>query len=94
MIYHTKYILDTCNFFDCDYCTINDDETKIHIDYQTKLIKFIINSDIKCLNITFYNKGIFPTSNKITINIEDNYNYNYKFNIKLDKSLEVYDYYY
>jgi hypothetical protein len=92
MIYHTKYILDTCNFFDCDYCTINDDETKIHIDYQTKLIKFIINSDIKCLNITFYNKGIFPTSKKIIINIEDNYNY--KFNIKLDKSLEVYDCYY
>ena len=94
MIYHTKYILDTCNFFDCDYCTINDDETKIHIDYNTKLIKFIINSDIKCLNIIFYNKGIFPTSNKIIINIDDSYNYNYKFNIKLDKSLEVYDYYY
>ncbi len=50
-------------------------------------IKF---ADIKCLNIIFYNKGIFPTSNKIIINIENNYNY--KFNIKLDKSLEVYDY--
>jgi hypothetical protein len=94
MIYHTKYILDTCNFFDCDYCTINDDETKIHIDYQTKLIKFIINSDIKKLNITFYKIGVFATSNKIIINIDDSYNYNYKFNIQLDKSLKVYDYYY
>ena len=74
--------------FDCDYCTINDDETKIHIDYQTKLIKFIIKSNIKCLNITFYNKGIFATSKKIIINIEDDYNY--KFNVKLDKSLEFY----
>ena len=77
--------------FDCDYCTINDDETKIHIDYQTKLIKFIIKSNIKCLNITFYNKGIFATSKKIIINIED---YNYKFNVKLDKSLEFYNCYY
>ena len=91
---YTKYILDTYDFFDCDYCTINDDETKIHIDYQTKLIKFIINSDIKCLNITFYNKGIFATSKKISINIEDDYNYKYKFNVKLDKSLEVYNCYY
>ena len=33
---YTKFILDTYDFFDCDY---NDDETKIHIDYQTKLIK-------------------------------------------------------
>jgi hypothetical protein len=90
---YTKYVLDTYDFFQCDYCSINDDETKIHIDYHSKLIKFIINSDIKKLNITFYKIGV-PTSKKIIINIDDSYNYNYKFNIKLDKSSEVYDYYY
>ena len=91
---YTKFILDTYDFFDCDYCSINDDETKIHIYYHTKLIKFIINSDVKKLIITFYKIGVFPVSKKIIINIDDSYNYNYKFNIKLDKSLEVYDYYY
>jgi len=82
-MYYTKFVIDAIHFFECDYCTINEDETKIQID-DNKIIKFIIQSDIKQLNMTFYNKGIFPTTNKITIKIEDNYNY--KVHIILDKT--------
>jgi hypothetical protein len=91
MIYQTKYSLDAYNFFESDYCKINTDETKIPIDYYTKEIKFIVNSNVNVLSIAFYSildpNTIITT---ITINIANDYNY--KVNIELDQLVQVYTY--
>ena len=86
---YTKFIID--RHYDCDYCKINDDKNEINIDCDTNLVKFIISSDIKELDIIFFVRGDKSSTKTIKIYI-DKISYNYKVYIKLDKLLDVYYY--
>jgi len=78
--------MDISKFYDYDWCKINNDDNDIQVDYESKLIKFFIDSDIKQLDITLYNGGRITTTKCIQIYFDNSYKY--KVNIKLEKYLE------